>query len=419
MTEDIKHYNVPFEHTVGIAIPASVETYHSRFIAEIRRQLGEHTELDIQQTTFDCGTPLGIVESAEHVVLLHVVNDNFGDMLSDLMILGDAYKGDSDAAGPNCRRLGLVIFSMEGRQDQKRRKSTDNGNLIVQGQQITTRALANFFSGTVHADYIVTTDFHSRRGADDFTNKGIDFINVTAAKEFSESLLESGTLQKADPSWCIATTDIGGLNSAFAFQQYLDLDIVILGKNRKALEAMTESSIEQKLLYGSVENRNVLLVDDVVDGAGTLAGGTTILRNKGAKQIVACFTSPEFTGDYYNILQGLLDMPEVIQILTTDILPMRRVGRGDIAMPYSKVFGTEKKVKQISLSQKMAEIIQVLQSTHSLEDAKKILRPHIWNLQYPSVLYKQLTNEELPVTPDIGVYRKGNKVILFNDLDER
>ena len=81
----------------------------------------------------------------------------------------------------------------------------------------------------------------------------------------------------------VVSPDVGGLKMAHAYSQVLEAGLAIVAKRRK-----NASEIESMTLIGEVRGKNVLMVDDLTETAGTLTTASALLKKKGAKQILAC-----------------------------------------------------------------------------------------------------------------------------------
>jgi ribose-phosphate pyrophosphokinase len=81
----------------------------------------------------------------------------------------------------------------------------------------------------------------------------------------------------------VVSPDVGGLKMAHAYSQVLDTGLAIVAKRRKsAIE------VESMTMIGEVRGKNVLMVDDLTETAGTLTAAAVLLKKKGAKRILAC-----------------------------------------------------------------------------------------------------------------------------------
>jgi ribose-phosphate pyrophosphokinase len=81
----------------------------------------------------------------------------------------------------------------------------------------------------------------------------------------------------------VVSPDIGGLKMAYAYSQVLEGSLAIVAKRRKSA-----TEVESMAVIGEIRGKNVLLVDDLTETAGTLTTAAKILKRKGAKQILAC-----------------------------------------------------------------------------------------------------------------------------------
>src|SRR6185436_9541689 len=81
----------------------------------------------------------------------------------------------------------------------------------------------------------------------------------------------------------VVSPDVGGLKMAYAYSQTLESSLAIVAKRRKSA-----SEVESMAVIGEIRGKNVLLVDDLTETAGTLTTAATLLKKKGARKILAC-----------------------------------------------------------------------------------------------------------------------------------
>lgn len=111
-----------------------------------------------------------------------------------------------------------------------------------------------------------------------------------------------------------ASPDVGGIKRARYFAKYFDADLAVCDKHRK--EA---NKIESMRLIGEVDGKDVILVDDLVDTAGTICKAAAVLKENGAKSVRAVCTHPVLSGKAYeNITQSVLE-----EIVVTDTIPLK------------------------------------------------------------------------------------------------
>lgn len=112
----------------------------------------------------------------------------------------------------------------------------------------------------------------------------------------------------------IASPDMGGAKRANNYAKHLNADIVICHKERKVA-----NQVENMLLIGDVIGRNVILLDDMIDTAGTLVKAAELIMSKGAKSVRAIATHPVLSGNAYERLENSL----LEEIAVTDSIPLK------------------------------------------------------------------------------------------------
>jgi ribose-phosphate pyrophosphokinase len=112
-----------------------------------------------------------------------------------------------------------------------------------------------------------------------------------------------------------ASPDVGGIKRARSFAKFFDAELAVCDKHRK--EA---NKIESMRLIGEVEGKDVILVDDLVDTAGTICKAAGLLKEKGAKSVRAVCTHAVLSGKAYdNIEKSVLE-----EIVVTDTIPLKQ-----------------------------------------------------------------------------------------------
>ena len=111
---------------------------------------------------------------------------------------------------------------------------------------------------------------------------------------------------------CIASPDMGGSKRAYAYAKTLNSDVVVCYKQRKKANIISHME-----LIGDVEGKNVVLVDDMVDTAGTLAKAGDIIIEKGAKSVRAICTHGVLSGNAYD----KIEKSKLEELIVTDSVP--------------------------------------------------------------------------------------------------
>ncbi len=126
-----------------------------------------------------------------------------------------------------------------------------------------------------------------------------------------------------------ASPDVGGIKRARYFAKYFNADLAVCDKYRK--EA---NKIESMRLIGEVEGKDVILVDDLVDTAGTICKAAGLLKDNGAKSVRAVCTHPVLSGKAYeNISNSMLE-----EIVVTDTIPLKEANSKIKVLTVSNLF---------------------------------------------------------------------------------
>jgi len=189
------------------------------------------------------------------------------DNLMEMLLMIDAAKRAS------ARHITAVMpYFGWARQDRKDKPRVP----------IAAKLVANLLQAA-GATRIITMDLHADQ-IQGFFEKPVDHLFAsTIFLPYIESLnLDNLT---------IASPDMGGSKRAYAYSKFLTCDVVICYKQRKKANV-----IDKMELIGKVEGRNVIIVDDMVDTAGTLCKATEVMLEKGAKSVYAIATHPILSG---------------------------------------------------------------------------------------------------------------------------
>lgn len=213
------------------------------------------------------------------------VNEN----LMELLILMDALKRASAA------RINAVIpYYGYARQDRKVRAR----------DPITAKLVADLLQ-VAGAHRVVTVDLHAGQ-IQGFFNVPVD--HLTAVPLIAEYLLSRGL---EDP--VVVSPDAGGAIRARELSNRLDADLAIIDKRRERA-----NRVESMTLIGEVAGRDAILIDDLIDTAGTMTMGAALLKERGARRVFACGTHPLFSGP---AVERLSKAP-IEEIVVTDTIPL-------------------------------------------------------------------------------------------------
>ena len=187
---------------------------------------------------------------------------------------------------------------------------------------ITAKLVADMYE-TAGIDRVVTIDLHAGQ-IQGFFNIPVD--NLYGSITF-EQYIKSKNLKKP----LIASPDIGGVARARYFAKRMGLEMVIVDKRR---EKANESEVMN--IIGDVNGYDVIMIDDMVDTAGTMVKAATALKNKGANSVMACATHGVLSGKAYeNLENGELD--ELIITNTLESKPSKKIKVLTVAPLFAEV----------------------------------------------------------------------------------
>ena len=212
------------------------------------------------------------------------------DNLMELLLMIDAAKRAS------ARHITAVIpYFGWARQDRKDKPRVPIGAKLV----------ANLLQAA-GATRIMTMDLHADQ-IQGFFERPVDHL---FASSIFLPYLESLNLDNL----CIASPDMGGSKRAYAYSKYLNCDVVICYKQRKQANI-----IDTMELIGDVEGKNVVLVDDMVDTAGTLVKAAQIMKERGALSVRAVATHVILSGNAYERIEN----SQMEELIVTDTIPLK------------------------------------------------------------------------------------------------
>ena len=216
--------------------------------------------------------------------------------LMELLVMADALRRSS--AG---RITAVIPYFGYARQDRRVRSAR---------VPITAKVVADMITA-VGIDRVVTVDLH----ADQIQG----FFDIPVDNVYGTPLFVADIERQKHDDLMVVSPDVGGVVRARALAKQLnDADLAIIDKRRpKANESQVMHII------GEVEGRTCVLVDDIVDTAGTLCKAAQALKDHGAAKVIAYCTHPVLSGPAIdNISNSAMD-----QLVVTDTIPLSEQGR--------------------------------------------------------------------------------------------
>ncbi|GAA6132816.1 MULTISPECIES: ribose-phosphate pyrophosphokinase [Halopseudomonas] len=212
------------------------------------------------------------------------------DNLMELVVMADALRRSSAS-----RITAVVPYFGYARQDRRPRSAR---------VAISAKVVADMLD-TVGVDRLLTVDLH----ADQIQG----FFDIPVDNIYGSPVLIDDIQDQRFDNLMIVSPDIGGVVRARAVAKSLGVDLAIIDKRRpKANQS------EVMHIIGDIEGRNCVLVDDMVDTAGTLCHAAKALKDHGAAQVFAYCTHPILSGKAIeNISNSVLD-----QLVVTNTIPL-------------------------------------------------------------------------------------------------
>ncbi|MEI8265588.1 MAG: ribose-phosphate pyrophosphokinase [Betaproteobacteria bacterium] len=221
----------------------------------------------------------------------HPTNEN----LMELLIMVDALKRAS------ARRITAVMpYFGYARQDRRPRSTR---------VPISAKVVANLME-TVGIERVLTMDLH----ADQIQG----FFDIPVDNIYASPVLLTDLKNKNYPELVVVSPDVGGVVRARALAKQLGCDLAIIDKRRPKANVS-----EVMHVIGEIEGRNCVIMDDMIDTAGTLVKAAEVLKERGAGKVYAYCTHPVFSGPAIErIASSQLD-----EVVITNTIPLTDAAR--------------------------------------------------------------------------------------------
>jgi len=245
------------------------------------------------------------------------------ETLMELLVVVDALKRSSAS-----RITAVVPYFGYSRQDRRSRLTR---------VPITAKLAAKMVEAS-GVDRILTVDLH----ADQIQG----FFNIPIDNIYAQPVLIADILSKGYDDVVVVSPDVGGVVRARASAKRInDADLAIIDKRRPA-----PNMVKVMNVIGDVEGRTCIIIDDMVDTAGTLCQAAGILKEKGAKNVVAYATHAVLSGNAIDNINN----SELDELVTTNTIPL------------SKDAANCSKIRQLSIAPTLAEVIKRISEEESI-----------------------------------------------------
>jgi len=246
------------------------------------------------------------------------VNDN----VMELLIMCDALRRASAGS-----ITAVLPYYGYGRQDRK----------VAPRTPITSKLVADLIQAS-GVTRVVSVDLHAGQ-IQGFFNIPFDHLYAMPV------MLEDYLKRNFDSQAVFVSPDAGGVERARAYSKRLNASLAIVDKRRERANVS-----EVMNLIGDVRGKECIIVDDMIDTAGTLVGAAKALVDNGATKVVACATHGVFSGP---AIQRISESP-LTEVVVTDTMPLSDSAR---ACP---------KIKQVSIARLLGEAIKRIHSSDSV-----------------------------------------------------
>ncbi|MBL7956682.1 MAG: ribose-phosphate pyrophosphokinase [Flavobacteriales bacterium] len=256
--------------------------------------------------------------------LVFIVQSTFppSDNLFELLLMVDAAKRASAK-----RIVAVMPYFGFARQDRKDKPRVSVGAKLV----------ANMLTAA-GVDRIMTMDLH----ADQIQG----FFEVPVDHLFASTIFLPHIKEMKLPDLVMAAPDTGGTKRANAYSKHLGCDMAICYKQRKVA-----NQIERMTVIGDVKDRNVVLVDDMIDTAGTLTKAADMMMDLGATSVRAVCTHAVLSGEAC----ARIEKSALKELIVTDTIPIS-----------AEKLAQTTKIKVLSVSQLFADVIRRVRSHESI-----------------------------------------------------
>jgi len=214
-----------------------------------------------------------------------------GDNIIELLLLLDAAKRASVK-----RATAVIPYFGYARQDRKDQPRVS----------IASKLMANLLV-EAGADRVLTMDLHAAQIQ--------GFFDIPLDHLYASRLFVDYFKQKTIDNLVVVAPDVGSLKMARSYSKRLNAGLAFIDKRRPE-----QNESEVMNIIGEVKGKNILIVDDLIDTAGTLTNAASALKERGALSIIASCTHPILSGPAF---QRIEDSP-IDQLLVTDTVPLRQ-----------------------------------------------------------------------------------------------
>jgi len=242
------------------------------------------------------------------------------DNLMELLMMADAAKRASAR-----KVVAIMPYFGLGRQDRKDKPRVPIGAKLV-AKMLEAAGATRIMTMDLHADQIQ------------------GFFEVPVDHLFASSVFVPYIKKLNLPNLMMASPDMGGTKRANTYAKHLDCGVVVCYKQRKKANVISDM-----FLIGEVRGKDVIIVDDMVDTAGTLTKAADLMMENGATSVRAMTTHAILSGEAYE----RIEKSKLTELIVTDTIPLKQ---------------QSDKIKVISVAELFANIMKKVTNHESISD---------------------------------------------------
>lgn len=284
----------------------------------LKLPLGESTVLKFSDGEIEVKVKENV--RGKDVFIVQPTSPPTNDNLMELLVLIDALKRAS------ARRITAVIpyygYARQDRKDQPR-------------VPITAKLVADLITAA-GANRLLTVDLHAEQIQ--------GFFNIPVDNLYAVNIFVNYFSKVKINNLCVVSPDVGGIKMARAYAKKLKAQLAIVDKRR-----VSDKEAEVMHIIGDVKDKNIIIVDDIVSTAGTLAEGIAALKQRGAKDIYATITHPVLA----SLAIDRINKSELKELLVSDTIAFDKEKKCD-------------KIKVLSVAPLLAEAITRIHEERSV-----------------------------------------------------
>lgn len=265
---------------------------NSKYLAERISDYYGYPLGDITVKTFSDGEMQVVINESVRGTYTFLISSTFGpaDNIMELLLMIDCAKRAS--AGYITAVIPYFGYARQDRKDKPR-------------VPISAKLVANLLQAS-GVNRVMTMDLHAEQ------IQGFFDIPVDHLK--SEAIFIPYLSKQDLSNVTFASPDVGGVKRARSYAKYFERDLVICDKERRVANEVAAITV-----IGEVQGKDVILIDDIIDTAGTLCKAADALLEKGAKSVKAMLTHAVLSGNAYENINNSI----ISEVIVTDSIPLR------------------------------------------------------------------------------------------------